>query len=106
MIVVWLWSILACVPREVFTSAVGATAGRCHRKYDVACMRGGGLAACADASNPSNTHRRNSSKVSGGIPCVLGRENRSAMLGVRREFLLTTLDMGGPDDGLHSNPFA
>jgi hypothetical protein len=32
--------------------------------------------------------------------------NRLCMLGVRGEFLLTTLGMGGPDDGLRSSPFA
>ena len=42
----------------------------------------------------------------GSIPCFLGREDRPAMLGVRGEFLLTTLGMGGPDDDLRSNPLA
>jgi hypothetical protein len=34
----------------------------------------------------------------GSISCVFGREDRPAMLGVRGEFLVTTLGMGGPDD--------
>jgi Homeodomain-like domain len=45
-------------------------------------------------------------RLNGSIPCFLRRENRSAMLGGRGEFLLTTLGMGGPDDGIRSNPFA
>jgi hypothetical protein len=32
--------------------------------------------------------------------------NRPCMLGVREQFLLNTLGMGGPDDGCCSNPFA
>src|SRR2546425_10236194 len=32
--------------------------------------------------------------------------NRPCMLGVRWQFLLNTLGMGGPDDGFCSNPFA
>jgi hypothetical protein len=44
------------------------------------------------------------SKARGNIPCFLGRKNRPPMIGVRGDPLSNTLDMGGPDDDLPSDP--